>query len=290
MSMPSPDSPAYAPAVPFGIRRLAPRIGAEISGLDLSQPLAADTLSRLRAAWLEHHILLFRDQSLTEAQQARFATYFGEPVGARSAQRQGPDADARVMLISNVRENGKLIGQLPDGELQFHADSVFLERPLMGAILYAVELPSTGGNTIFTNVEAAYDALTDAEKERFGELKALNAFDYATQVRTGRFDPASGPHFVHPVIRTHPETGRKAIFVNRLMTQEIVGLDADESDSLLARLWEECERPAYAYEHVWKLGDVLIWDNRSTQHARTDFPAGERRLLRRVGIEGDVPF
>ncbi len=277
---------------PLQIRTLSPAIGAEVIGLDLSQPLGDSTLAAVRAAWLEHQVLLFRGQTLTEAEQVRFASYFGEPVGSRSAVRvdQRPDADPRVMLISNVRENGKLIGTLPDGELQFHANSVFLEKPLMGATLFAVELPGTGGNTIFANATTAYDALSEADKQKLDGLKAINAFDYATQVRTGRFDPTSGPHAVHPVVRTHPETGRKAIFVNRLMSQDIIGLDARESDALLERLWALCERPAYSYEHVWQLGDLLIWDNRCTQHARTDFPAGERRLLRRVGIEGDVPY
>ena len=277
----------------FKIRKLSPAIGAEIIGLDLSHPLDAQTLSALRAVWLDHHVLLFRNQTISEAEQVRFATYFGEPVGSRSRTRLDhlPDADPRVMLISNIREkDGKLIGALPDGELQFHADSVFLEKPLMAATLFAVELPSTGGNTIFTNVCAAYDCLDAKEKVRLDGLKAINAFDYATQVRDGRFDPASGPHAVHPVVRTHPETQRKAIFVNRLMSQEIIGLDPAESDALLARLWSLCERPDLAYEHTWQVGDLLIWDNRCTQHARTDFPANERRLLRRVGIEGDVPY
>ena len=109
-------------------------------------------------------------------------------------------------------------------------------------------------------------------------------------MRTGRFDPTSGPHAVQPAIRTHPETGRKSVFVNRLMTQSLVGLPEAESDALLERLWSLCERREYVYEHVWRVGDLVMWDNRCTQHARTDFPAGERRLLRRVGLAGDKPY
>jgi taurine dioxygenase len=276
----------------FEVRRLSAAIGAEIVGLDLSQALAAETIAALNQTWLEHQVLLFRDQHLSEPEQVRFASYFGEPIGSRSdvQKRRRPNADPRVMLISNVRENGQLIGALPDGELQFHADSVFLEKPLLGATLYAVELPSRGGNTIFSSMYAAYDALSENDKQRLDGLKAVNAFDYATQVRTGRFDPASGPHAVHPVVRTHPQTGRKAIFVNRLMSQEIVGMAASESDALLARLFDHNERREFVYEHVWRTGDLLLWDNRCTQHARTDFPAAERRLLRRVGIEGDRPY
>ena len=270
----------------FEVRRLSPHIGGEVTGLDLSLPLAPETFAALRTAWLEHQVLVFRDQKLTDDDQVRFARYFGTPVGSRSMQQANP----HVMLISNIRENGKVIGQLPDGELQFHADSVFLEKPLMGAILHSVEVPASGGNTKFASTYAAYDALSREDKRRLSGMTAVNAFDYATQVRTGRFDTSTGPHWTHPVIRTHPETGRKGIFVNRLMTQHIVGLPLAESDALLARLWELCERPAHIYEHVWRVGDVIMWDNRCTQHARTDFPEGERRLLRRVGIEGDKPY
>ena len=275
-----------ANGVPFAVRRLSPHIGGEVIGLDLSRELAPEVVAAVRLAWLQHQVLLFRDQTLTDDDQVRFARMFGEPVGSRSMKQANPN----VMLISNVRENGQLIGVLPDGELQFHADSIYLEKPLMGAILYAVELPSTGGNTKFSSTYAAYDALSRDEKRRLSGLTALNAYDYETQVRTGRFDPSKGPHYKHPVVRTHPETGRKGIFVNRLMSQHIVGLPAKESDAILARLWDLCECPEFTYEHVWRVGDVVLWDNRCTQHARTDFPASERRLLRRVGIEGDKPY
>lgn len=194
------------------------------------------------------------------------------------------------MLITNVRENGTPIGALPDGELMFHSDSVFLEKPLMGAMLYAEEIPSTGGNTLFANMYAAYDSLPASLKEKLDGLQATNVFDYETQVKTSRFDRATAPHAEHPAIRTHPETGRRALYVNRLMTEELVGLPAAESDDLLARLFDHAEDRAHVYEHVWQKDDLVMWDNRCTQHARTDFPAGERRLLRRVGIEGDRPF
>ena len=193
------------------------------------------------------------------------------------------------MVISNVRENGEPIGALPDGELMFHSDSVFLDKPLMGAMLYAEELPSTGGNTLFASMYAAYDMLSDTQKARVDGLRAVNVFDYETQVKSGSYDRSTSPHATHPVVRTHPETGRKALYVNRLMTEEIVDLPADESDALLQILFAHAEARDHVYEHVWQLNDLVMWDNRCTQHARTDFPATERRLLRRVGIEGDAP-
>ena len=136
----------------------------------------------------------------------------------------------------------------------------------------------------------AYDSLPEDLKERLNGLQATNIFDYETQVKTGRFDRSTAPHASHPAIRTHPETGRKALYVNRLMTEELVGLPAAESGSILRQSFDHAEDRTHVYEHEWQVNDLVMWDNRCTQHARTDFPAGERRLLRRVGIEGDRPF
>lgn len=272
----------------FDIRSLSPALGAEIRNLDLTSPLESEVIDQIRAAWLEHLVLVFRCGEISEDDQARLAGYFGKTVGARSKQRSD-GGDRRLMLISNVRENGEAIGSLPDGELMFHSDSVFLEKPLMGAILYAEEIPSTGGNTLFANMYDAYDSLPDDLKTRLNGLQAINVFDYETQVKTGTFDRSTAPHATHPAIRTHPETGRKALYVNRLMTEELVGVSAHENDELLEQLFSHAEDRAHVYEHVWRINDLVMWDNRCTQHARTDFPAGERRLLRRVGIEGDRP-
>ncbi|MBT4699878.1 MAG: TauD/TfdA family dioxygenase [Rhodospirillaceae bacterium] len=277
---------------PFQSKPLSPVIGAEITGLDLSSPLPPEIISALRTAWLEHQLLLFRAQDLTEEQQIRFAEKFGSPVGGRNKNKISArrDQDPRIMLITNIRKEGKTIGSLPDGELQFHSDSAFLDCPLMGTLLYGVELPSTGGNTLFANTYLAYDALSPAQKKALASLEAINVYDYATQVRTGRLDRAQSPHATHPVIRTHPETGRKGIYVNRLMTEEIVDFPTEQGDPLLAELFDLIERRDFMYEHVWQKGDLLMWDNRCTQHARTDFPENETRLLRRVGLEGDKPW
>jgi len=272
----------------FTIRPLAPSLGAEIRDLDLTSPLDRDTISAIRVAWLQHLVLVFRCGEISEDDQTRLAGYFGPTVGARSKQRSD-GGDRRLMLISNIRQNGEPIGLLPDGELMFHSDSVFLEKPLMGAMLYAEEIPSTGGNTLFANMYDAYDSLTDELKTRVTGLQAVHVFDYETQVKSGRFDRSSAPHATHPAIRTHPETGRKALYVNRLMTEELVGLPRAENDDLLQRLYRHAEDSTHVYEHIWQVNDLVMWDNRCTQHARTDFPTGERRLLRRVGIEGDRP-
>ena len=273
----------------FSITPLSSALGAEIRGIDFSRPLVSETIAGIRQALLDHLVLVFRCGEISEDTQIDFAQHFGPTVGARGKQRTD-GGDRRLMVISNVRENGKPIGALPDGELMFHSDSLFLDKPLMGAMLYAEEIPSTGGNTMFASMYAAYESLSADLKSRIDTLQAVNAFDYETQVKKGRYDRETVPHAVHPVVRTHPETGRKALYVNRLMTEEIVGLPADESDQMLQILFAHAENKDHVYEHTWRLGDLVMWDNRCTQHARRDFPAGERRLLRRVGIEGDVPF
>jgi taurine dioxygenase len=276
----------------FDVKPLSPLIGVEVTGLDLSSSIDTETASALRDLWLEHLVLLFRDQILSEQDQVRFACCFGEPTIPGSAKRfeNQPDHEPAVMLIGNIREDGKIIGSLPDGELQFHSDSAFLETPLMATLLYGVDIPSTGGNTLFANNYAAYDVLPEDLKLRLSGLTAVNTYDYATQVRTGRLDREKVPFAIHPVIRSHPETGRKVIYVNRLMTEEIVGIPESESEALLNQLFQVIERSDLNYEHVWQKGDLIMWDNRCAQHARTDFPPEERRLLKRVGLIGDQPF
>jgi taurine dioxygenase len=195
-----------------------------------------------------------------------------------------------VMLISNIREDGKPIGALPDGEMQFHTDQCHQERPAMASMLYAIEVPKTGGNTLFANAYSAYETLPDAIKRRIEGRRALNAYDYdkaATQRGEKVRDDA--PSYAHPVVRTHPATGRKALYVNRLMTRRIEGLPPSESEELLTFLFDHQEQSEFIYEHVWRPGDLVMWDNRCTLHARTDFGPRERRLLRRVTILGEKP-
>ena len=194
------------------------------------------------------------------------------------------------MLISNIREDGKPIGALPDGEMHFHTDQCHQERPAMASMLYAIEVPSQGGNTLFANGYKAYETLPAEIKRRIDGRRALNAYDYdnaATRRGTRVVDGV--PSCVHPVVRTHPATGRKALYVNRLMTVCIEGLPQEESDELLSFLFDHQEQRQFVYEHVWRPGDLLMWDNRCALHARTDFSAGERRLMRRVTILGEKP-
>jgi taurine dioxygenase len=279
---------AKVPRAAFAVRPLSPALGAEIVGVDLAQEIDDRTFARIRDAWHEHLVILLRDQELSEDDQVRFAERFGPPAVIHTKQfvRNHP----AVMLISNIREDGKPIGALPDGEMHFHTDQCHQERPAMASMLYAIEVPRAGGNTLFANGYKAYETLPDALKLRITGRKALNAYDYDTAAMKRGTRLADGvPSCVHPVVRTHPATGRKALYVNRLMTVRIEGLPADESDALLDTLFAHQERREFVYEHVWRPGDLLMWDNRCTLHARTDFNPDERRLMRRVTILGEKP-
>src|SRR3954466_10878661 len=270
------------------VRPLSPALGAEIIGVDLREPLDDATFEKILATWHRHLVILLRGQKLAEEDQVRFAERFGLP--AKIHTKQFMQKHPAVMLISNIREDGKPIGALPDGEMHFHTDQCHQERPAMASMLYALEVPSAGGNTLFANGYRAYETLPDEIKRRIDGHKALNAYDYDTAAMKRGTRIAEGvPSHVHPVVRTHPATGRKALYVNRLMTVRIEGLPAQESDELLDLLFDHQERRECIYEHVWRPGDLLMWDNRCALHARTDFSPSERRLIRRVTILGEKP-
>jgi taurine dioxygenase len=284
----SPASDRTPASAGIAVRPLSAAIGAEIIGVDLREPLDDATFAQILSAWHKHLVILLRNQKLTEEDQVRFAERFGPP--ARIHTKQFMQKHPAVMLISNIHEDGKPIGALPDGEMHFHTDQCHQERPAMASMLYAIEIPSKGGNTLFANAYTAYETLPAELKRRIDGRKAVNAYDYdsAATMRGGDVS-ADAPSYAHPVVRTHPATGRKALYVNRLMTRRIEGLPQQESEELLNRLFDHQERPEFIYEHVWRPGDIVMWDNRCTLHARTDFSADERRLLRRVTILGERP-
>ena len=271
----------------FTVRQLSRALGAEILGVDLRDPIDDALKQKFLDAWHQHLVILLRDQTLDEDTQVRFAETFGPPAKTTSGRSYSAKHPS-VMLISNIREDGKPIGALPDGEMHFHTDQCHQEVPAKATLLYALEIPSQGGNTLFSNAYTAYETLPETIKHRIAGRRALNAYTTDTTLRTASYDDAKSSCW-HPVVRTHPATGRKALYVNRLMTREIEGLPRAESDAILQKLFDHQEQPRFVYEHVWRVGDILMWDNRCTLHARTDFSAGERRLLRRVTVLGEKP-
>src|SRR6266704_2980221 len=242
--------------------------------MDLSQPMDDALFREIERAWHAHCILLFRGQTLDDLQQVAFASRFGELAHTLKAY-EGGKLHPALMYVTNEKKDGKYVGALPDGEMFFHSDMCYLERPLSASMLYAIELPP------------------DLRQKLEGRL-AVNSYEpgYGTsnvKMRIKTPAPPTASSFAHPVIRTHPATGRKALYVNRLMTECIVGVPREESDALLERVFDHQEQPQFQYEHRWEVGDLLIWDNRCTLHARRDLPATHLRKLRRVAVKGDRP-
>jgi taurine dioxygenase len=269
---------------------LSDALGAEIRGVDLSQPLDDATASAIEAAWHEHIVLLFRDQDIDENHQTAFAARFGN-VGTRARppnrRPEGPDYNDAIMMVSNIKKDGQYIGSLPDGEMWFHHDMCYDPAPYKGTFLYAMELPSTGGHTLFANMYKAYDALDDGLKDRIRGRKALQIYDFATRETVNiSGDITKYKHEIQPVSITHPVTGRRALYVNPLITARIEDVSEDESRATLDELFVFAENSEIIYEHEWRLGDLMMWDNWCSCHARTDFPAAERRMLRRCTVKG----
>lgn len=276
----------------FEISKLDAPLGAEILGIDLRQKLSGAIVQTILGAWYEHQVIVIRDQDLTPDQLVDFTRQLGEPgvprMPSQAVRDVIPDLPPEVMIVSNVRIDGKPLGLAHDGEMWFHSDMCYVEIPHTATMLYAVDLPSTGGNTLFADMYAAYDNLDPDIRERLEGMKALQVHDYKRTERPGiDLDLTKVGNFAHPVFVTHPETGKKAVYVNRLMTARIEGVDRAESDALLEALFETAEDPAIVYEHVWRPGDLVIWDNRCITHARTDFPEDEKRLLQRTTLVGN---
>jgi len=279
--------------MPITIKRLSHALGAEICGLDLRDEIDAAAMAEILTAWREHQVLLFRDQDLTEEDQVRFTRKFG-PLEKRPRKTELlADATATkypgyTMLISNIRQDGKLIGSLPDGEVHFHSDASFSETPPSGTFLYAIEVPEVGGETVLANMYAVWEALPEETRQRVSDKTALNVYMLGACVRDEHIpDLSADPNYTHPIMRTHPATGRDLLYVNRLCTWQLNGFEAEEGETLRDELFDHTEQAQFHYAHKWRKGDLLLWDNRCTQHARNDFSNSERRLLRRVVVESD---
>ena len=275
------------------IKRLSDAIGAEIRGVDLSKALDAATVAAIEDAWHAHQIILFRNQDITNDQQRTFALKFGELGSRLRPGAKPPEQDEygpNVMLVSNIRKDGKPIGSLPDGEMMFHSDTPFFERPAKATILYAIEITSWGGHTLFSNSYTAAETLPEDVKRRLAGRKGIQVYEYGTTMKDkDKYDRENFPYYAHPIFRKHPATGRSALYVSELMTEEIVRLPVKESDELLEFLFAHQRNPDFIYQHPWRPGDLIMWDNRCSVHARTDFPHDERRLLRRLTVEDDHP-
>lgn len=277
-------------------------LGAEIQGLDISQPLDDKTIASVRAAWLDHSVLLLRGQTLNQQQLLAFTRQLGDlelpptqALGLKSGIAQKDDVPPEINVISNVKENGVPIGQLGAGEAAWHTDSAFFEEPPAGSILYAVEIPPKGGNTSFLNMYRALETLPPELRSAIDERSAKHDYTYTSTGNRRKdypevADPSQAPGPKHPMVRNHPESGRKALYLGRRLNGYIMGLPVDESEALLDQLWAHTMQPEFMYEHIWHVGDVVMWDNRCVMHRREAFDDSTRRVMLRTQLKGDRPY
>ena len=269
------------------VRPLAGALGAEIGGVDLSQHLSDQTVAEIRAAFLAHQVVFFRDQTLAPAQQVALGRRFG-PLNIHPYVAGMADQPEVMEVIKEPQDKINFGGG-------WHSDMSFLERPAIGSILYAVETPGSGGDTLFSSQAAAFEALTPGLRRTLGSLKAVHsaAREYSAQGHSAQkrssmaVAEAEGlaGEFVHPVVLEHPETGRKALYVNPAFTLRIDGWSKRESKPLLDFLFDHCRYEAFTYRFSWVPGSVAFWDNRSVWHfALNDYP-GQRRHMRRVTVD-----
>jgi len=272
-------------------------LGAEVIGLDLNRPLSQRDFQRIHKAHLDHHLLVFRDQRITPQQQVDFSRRFG-PLQIHVLRNFQLASNPEVLIISNIIEDGKPIG-LGDAGHFWHSDLSYKETPSLGSMLHAQELPAEGGDTLFANMHLAWDTLPSALRHAVQGAQAEHSYlaQYEELRRRSPFRPAltqaqvdEVKPVVHPVVRTHPETGRKALFVSEHFTTRIVGIPEDESRALLAELFAHSVLPEHVYRHRWAPHDMVFWDNRSLMHLAGGTPEHLRRKLYRTTIEGDVPF
>jgi len=280
-------------------------LGAEIRGVDL-RTIDDAAFAEIHRTWLQHVMLVFRGQSLQAQDLVNLVRRFGTPVTSSGLHKRDLKERAgnellnlppEVTIVSNVKQEGKSVGILGDGEVVWHSDFSFKERPTAARMLVAMEIPprEAGGTTFFLNCYAAYDALSPEMKKRVSgmTIKQADIVDTAMKVRPGMspdMDIRTVPGPSHPVISTHPETGNNMLFLGRRHGAYVNGCSLEESEALLNQLWEHCAQPRFWYEHTWAVGDVVVWDNRAILHRRDSFDSATRRVLYAAQVEGHKPY
>jgi taurine dioxygenase len=266
---------------------IAGALGAEIGGVDLSQPLPQDAVAEIRQAWLEHLVIFFRRQSLTPAQQLAFARCFGEPM--EYPHLKGLPEFPLITPVVKLEHERVNFGGI------WHSDTAYLECPPMASMLYAIEIPPYGGDTIFANQYLAYESLSEGMRKLLDPLTGVNSSlkADASRTREDRLRAAGVESKVligeHPVVRTHPETGRKALYVNVGHTTHFKGMSEEESGPLLEYLFRHQVRPEFTCRFRWEAGSLAFWDNRCAQHNAVNDYQGFRRVMHRVTLAGERP-
>jgi len=273
---------------------LAPALGAEVRDIDLSVALSGETVAAIRAAWLDHQVLVFRGQRLSDAALVAFSRRLGELDTVPGWEPFSPEGFPEVLTISNVTQGEAAIGVLGDGEAAWHTDMSYMDRPPPASVLYALETPAEGGDTCYMSMYAALDEMpADLRREITG--KTLNhdaSYDSSGALRSTHElvrDVSQAPGARHPIIRAHPETGRPALYLGRRLNAYVVGEEVADSEALLDRLWVHCDQRKFTYRHRWQPGDLVMWDNRCTMHRRDPFDPAARRVMHRTQIKGGAP-
>jgi taurine dioxygenase len=271
-------------------------LGADIEGIDLAGALAPEAIAAVKQAWAQHLVLRFRGQRLADDDLLRFSRQFGELDWAPiAAANDAPEGREYVMVVSNVVENGQAIGQLGAYEAIWHTDMSYVQEPPSASALYALEVPPEGGDTGFCNMYRAYETLPDGlRREIVGHLCRHDASrNSAGELRRGFVDASDASQTIgaeHPLVRTHPVTGRKALFLGRRRNAYIPGLPLEASESLLDALWAHATKDEFTWYQQWRVGDLILWDNRCVMHRRDAFDPAARRVMHRTQIKGDRPF
>jgi alpha-ketoglutarate-dependent taurine dioxygenase len=291
---PDPLSPDRVAADAVAVVPTGAALGAEVRAGDL-RTLDDAAFRRVLRAWHDHAVVLFRGQTLSDADLIAFSRRFGDLDWApiQETGRRFVEGMPEIYIVSNVKVNGEPIGSLGDGEAVWHTDMSYLDMPPKASMLYSLEIPASGGNTSFCSMYAIYDALPGKLKERIAGLKikhdgTYNSGGYLRQGVTPTDDPRTSPGALHPLVCTHPDTGRRMLYLGRRRNAYIGGLEVAESEALLDELWGYVEQPQFAWEHVWHVGDLVLWDNRCTMHRRDAFDPKQRRIMHRTQVKGEL--
>jgi taurine dioxygenase len=278
----------------LGMRPLSSVMGVEISGVDLSRPVDDRSFAAIHDAFLRYQLVCFPGQRLDQTQHVTFSRRLGDLQVHVLDQYRSP-THPEIYVLSNVKKSGETTGEHPDkGTLVWHSDLSFQARPALATLLYGIEVPRVGGDTLFANMYAAYEALADATKQQIAGLRAIHDLD-ASRQRAGappmtEKQRQEAPPVEHPLVRTHPESGRKCLYISH-HAMRIAGVAEGEGRALLKALMAHATRPEFVYAHRWRQGELVMWDNRCTMHKATGYDAsGERRVMNRTVVKGDIPI
>lgn len=268
------------------VKEVAETFVAEVLGFDLGDDHNPTVMGEIKRLWWKYQILLFRNQNIDESEEARFSSKLGPLEIHLRHEYLSPDTP-EILYVSNIIQNGRQIGILSNNDVGWHYDQIYLPKPAVGSLLYSVELPEKGGATHFADMISAFESLPATIKSKIEGKRAIqsySAFNKLYSVPTDEEQTRKSQDIDQPVVRTHPYSGRKSLYICAGMTTKILGVEEQESRELLEYLFEWCTRPEFVYQHEWGLGDAILWDNASTIHRREPFDTNERRLMKRTTI------